>query len=196
MLQGCLLTGFQQCHFLLFIHDYVRSWVASLSRRGGRDRRPGPAAPRCLGRGRGRHGLGEALPGGLTFCRSVCSCFSITSSWYTLPVRSKGCSSLERQRTKSGPSHLWGSGEAQGVWRRSSGGSQKLALPAMLHPARTPVCVDGVVGAPGPATAGHVPALKCAFPGGRAACAEGQTAPMCDPHVARDDPSRRHPRSP
>lgn len=34
---------------------------------------------------------------GLTFCRSVCSCFSITSSWYTLPVRSKGDSSLERQ---------------------------------------------------------------------------------------------------
>lgn len=76
----------------------------------------------------------EVLPGGLTFCRSVCSCFSITSSWYTLPVRSRGSSSLDRQGTGSGPSHPWGSGESrsccspEGAWRRSSGGSQKPAL--------------------------------------------------------------------
>lgn len=42
------------------------------------------------------------LPGGLTFWRSVCSCFSITSSWYTLPVRSRGGSSLQRQGAGSG----------------------------------------------------------------------------------------------
>lgn len=50
------------------------------------------------------------LPGGLTFWRSVCSCFSITSSWYTLPVRSRGGSSLERRGTGSGsmPRSLWG----------------------------------------------------------------------------------------
>lgn len=70
------------------------------------------------------------------------------------------------------------------MWKRSSGGSQKPALPATLHPVRTPVRVDGVMGAPSLATAGRVPALKCTFPGGRAACAEGETAPMCDPHVA------------
>ena len=44
----------------------------------------------------------KRLLGSLTFWRSVCSCFSITSSWYTLPVRSSGGPSLERQGAGSG----------------------------------------------------------------------------------------------
>lgn len=42
---------------------------------------------------RGANPWGQVRPGH-TFWRSVCSCFSITSSWYTLPVRSSGGSSL------------------------------------------------------------------------------------------------------
>lgn len=105
------------------------------------------------------------LPGCLTFWRSVCSCFSITSSWYTLPVRSRGGSSLQGQGTGSGPrprarrnmGHRplcpQGSGESspckapRGAGRSSSGGSRKPALPPSSTQRGQSVGEAGVVGA-------------------------------------------------
>lgn len=96
------------CHFLLFTHDYIRSWAASPRIDGvwvgtGASASLSPATLRGgleVQWGGARH-VRRPL-GGLTFWRSVCSCFSITSSWYTLPVRSRGGSSLEGQGAGSG----------------------------------------------------------------------------------------------
>lgn len=80
-----------------FTHDYIQEW-----QEGGWD-----GCQVALEVPWGVWEVGSrCVPRGLTFWRSVCSCFSITSSWYTLPVRSRGGSSLERQGTMSALWHL------------------------------------------------------------------------------------------
>lgn len=118
-------------------------------------------------------------PGGLTFWRSVCSCFSITSSWYTLPVRSRGGSSLERQgqgETQGPPAPREGSGGTGGTGHscpRSSGESFPCWGPegcleggsgearASFH-----ICGCGRGGCGSLWEAVHAPALTCASPAG------------------------------
>lgn len=116
----------------------------------------------------------------VTFCRSVCNCFSITSSWYTLPVRSRGGSSLERQgqgqpeapeplRRASGP-QLRSLGVRAPLtltfWRslrRSSQGKQELSPPPAYSTQQGHLGGCGwSVGSTRPGE-GWVPALKCVF---------------------------------
>lgn len=97
-----MLTKLRWCHFLLFAHDCIPSKLGGAPRMGGvgwgQVLQPrGPPPPERRGNEQGGAHREGWLPGGLTFWRSVCSCFSITSSWYTLPVRSRGGSSLETQ---------------------------------------------------------------------------------------------------
>lgn len=94
-----MFTKLWYCHFLLFALDYIQSWVVSPRVGkvvGSGQERPlcCPPPPRVWEAEQPSAGLEGWLPGGLTFWRSVCSCFSMTSSWYTLPVRSRGGSSL------------------------------------------------------------------------------------------------------